>query len=88
MRCLLGDVFDGLREGIRDDTAPEDYERMREEFIFHMTDWREDLAQLHELLSSPEKWKSDAASAFIAGFLYHVVPHVKAASQLLLDDNE
>ena len=83
---LLGQVFDEAREGLRETLDPEEYERRRHEFIFHMTDWREELEQLVELFKHPEQQDQESASVFLIGFLYHVIPHLNAAGRLLLDE--
>jgi hypothetical protein len=57
----------------------------RQDFVFHMTDWLDDLHRLVAIYEHPEKFSREDASD-IAGFLYHVIPHLKAAGRLLLDD--
>ncbi len=83
---LLGRIFDGAREGVRENVPPAEYERRRRDFIFHMTDWLSDLRQLADLFSNPDGRADDTASALVIGFLYHVIPHLNAAGRLLLDD--
>jgi hypothetical protein len=77
---LLGAVFDELQT-VED---AETYQEIKDEFIFHMTDWLMDLQALMELYEQPEQSKDKAAST-ISGFLYHVIPHLNAAGRLLLD---
>jgi hypothetical protein len=60
-------------------------EACRRDFVFHMTDWLADLDRITELYHHPEKFDKDEASRLVAGFLYHVIPHLKAAGRLLLD---
>jgi hypothetical protein len=83
---LLGQVFDGAREGLRETLDPEEYERRRHDFIFHMTDWRDDLERLADLFKHPEQQEEGSASVFLIGFFYHVIPHLNAAGRLLLDE--
>ena len=85
LQTLLAKVFDGLRERVRESVPEHEYEEMKRDFIFHMTDWRDDAEQLVKLLSLPDEWDTESATTFIAGFLYHVVPHLKNARELLLD---
>jgi hypothetical protein len=82
---LLGKLFDGVREGLRAELPPDEYERRRHEFVFHMTDWKDDLERLAELFKHPDRQDEEAVSTLLIGFLYHVVPHVTAAGRLLLD---
>lgn len=49
-----------------------------------MTDWLDDLEELLALLRSDNVTKEKAARQ-IVGFLYHVTPHLNAASRVLLD---
>jgi hypothetical protein len=83
---LLGRVFDGAREGLREDLDPEEYEKRKHDFIFHMTDWKDDLERLAALFNNPDPQGEEAASVLLIGFLYHAVPHLNAAGRLLLDD--
>jgi|YelNatPaOPRAMG01_1025707.scaffolds.fasta_scaffold179823_1 hypothetical protein len=83
---LLGRVFDGAREGLRENLDPQEYEKRRHDFVFHMTDWLGDLEQLADLFNRPDQQDEESASALVIGFLYHVVPHLNAAGRLLLDE--
>jgi hypothetical protein len=83
---LLGQVFDECREGLREELDPKEYTRRRQDFIFHMTDWRSDLQGLARLYECPEGRDADSASTFLVGLLYHVIPHLAAAGRLLLDE--
>jgi hypothetical protein len=58
---------------------------MRQEFIFHMMDWSDDLKTLADLFDKPERHDGHSASDLLIGFLYHVAPHLNAAGRLLLD---
>jgi hypothetical protein len=58
----------------------------RRDFVFHMTDWLDDLDRLQAIYHHPEQWDREEAGRQIAGFLYHVIPHLKAAGRLLLDE--
>ena len=80
IRELLGQIFDELQT-VEDG---EKYAETKQQFIFHMTDWIDDLQNLIELYGQPEQPQGNAAQT-IAGFLYHVIPHLNAAGRLLLD---
>jgi len=86
LRKLLGRVFDSGQEGLRAELPADEYERRRHDFIFHMTDWLQDLTEYANLVEHPEKWKLKEATTFLIGFLYHVLPHLNAAGRLLLDE--
>src|SRR5205823_267355 len=82
---LLGQVFDHCQEGLRDEVDAAEYERRRQDFVFHMLDWRGDLTALTRLYENPEGQNVDSASRFLIGLLYHVIPHLSTAGRLLLD---
>jgi len=86
LKKLLGRVFDDAREGLRDTMDRKTYEDLRWEFVFHMTDWLQDLAELNEIYEHPTKIKVNDATLRIIGFLYHVISHLKTAGRLLLDE--
>src|SRR5260370_31205764 len=54
-------------------------------FVFHMTDWAGDLTKLAELYKHPQNFDKKTASDIVAGFLLHVIWHVRAAGRLMLD---
>ena len=83
---LLGKIFDGAREGLRENIEPEEYARRRRDFIFHMSDWKSEIQRLADLYQKPEGHDENAASDFVIGLLYHVIPHLNAAGRLLLDE--
>src|SRR4051812_29921473 len=78
---LLASVYDQYQH--LDDRSLN--QRCRRNFVFHMTDWEGDLAKLAELYRHPERFGKDEAADRVAGFLYHVIPHLRAAGRLLLD---
>jgi hypothetical protein len=82
---LLGRIFDDSREGLRAELPPDEYEQRRHDFVFHMTDWKDDLEWLAALYEDPDSLDEDEATTQLIGLLYHVVPHLNAAARLLLD---
>ena len=83
---MMGKVFDEAQGGLRDELTPAEYEVRRRDFVFHMTDWASDLERMARLFEDPGTFSQDEATTFIIGFLYHVIPHLNAAGQLLLDE--
>jgi hypothetical protein len=57
----------------------------RSDFVFHMTDWEENLRALAQLYEHPEQFGRADAKRIVAGFLYHATAHVAEAARLLLD---
>jgi hypothetical protein len=85
LRELLGRVFDAAQDGLREELPPEEYERRRHDFVFHMTDCADDLVRYADFVKHPKQQDKKTATTFLIGFLYHVVPHLSAAGRLLLD---
>jgi hypothetical protein len=77
---LLRGVFSELHEH----NEPE-YAKKRDDFVFHMTDWLDDLDDLRAIYNAEETTK-EVAARFIVSFIYHVAPHLNAAGRLLLDE--
>jgi hypothetical protein len=77
---LMGQVYDAL-QSIDDKAANSEAKR---QFVFHMTDWLDSLESLVKLYEEGALRKDKAAQT-VAGFLYHVIPHLNAAGRLLLD---
>ena len=88
LRALLETVFDGARDGLREQLSPEEYESIRQDFVFHMLDWGDDLDRLRDVFLHPEKYDENSASQIVIGALYHVIPHLNSAGRLLLDGVE
>jgi len=84
-RELMRQVFDELREGVRESTSPEKYEELRESFAFHMTDWVDDIQTVVELQKGSNSISSQDAAKKVIGLLYHMIPHLTEAGNLLLD---
>jgi hypothetical protein len=81
---VLGDLFDSQREDWKKKLSAQEYDQMRHDFVFHMTDWLSDLEQFATWAKHPESLDDSAASALVIGFLYHVIPHLSAAGRFLL----
>ncbi len=81
LRKLLGSIYHRYQK--LDD--PKANAIAKRDFIFHMTDWLDDLRRLSAIYEHPSKFDRQTAGDVVAGFLYHVIPHLKAAGRLLLD---
>src|SRR5438093_582130 len=82
LETLLARVYDQFRR--LDDRAAN--VEARSDFVFHMSDWFEDLARLQAIYKHPDQFDRRKAGQEIAGFLYHVIPHLNAAGRLLLEE--
>ncbi len=59
--------------------------KVRQDFVFHMTDWIDDLERLSDVYKQPDKMDRKTAEEVVAGFLIHVISHLMEAGRLLLD---
>ncbi len=84
-RDLMRRVFDELREGVRDQVSPQQYQELRESFAFHMSDWANDIEKIRELRNNSDTINADEAAKEVVGLLYHLIPHLVEAGNLLLD---
>jgi hypothetical protein len=80
VRELLRRVFDTYSGIAPDDPA---YHSRLYDFVFHMTDWWDDLSKLGWALLEPGRPPSGQAQSAVFGFLIHAVPHLMAASEAL-----
>lgn len=56
------------------------------DIAFHMTDWYDQLEEVHEFFQHPERLSAAEVSKLLFGFLIHVPNHVAAAKKLLTDE--
>lgn len=64
------------------------YDSENESFVFHMTDWKDDLKALHSLYETPSEFSREEAHEILQSFLFHSLPHVLAAAQIYDDAPE
>jgi hypothetical protein len=55
----------------------------RRDFVFHMTDWLEDVERLTEVFRNPKRVGPESAGNAVYGFLIHALPHLMEAGRLL-----
>jgi len=75
---LLGEIFDQSCD-IEDS---QQRAKRRDEFVFHMTDWKSDLHRLAELYNHPATFDRQDAKETVNGILYHALGHLIAAARL------
>ena len=81
LRRLLASIYNKYQK--LDDPAANTV--CRRDFVFHMSDWEEDLRALAELYEHPEEFSKSDAASIVARFLYHATAHIMEAARLLLD---
>jgi hypothetical protein len=67
---------------LNDNAGPARKDQRTHEFVFHMTDWYDDLAKLAALYERPEAYSQSTWNECVIGFLYHAVGHLLAAAKL------
>ncbi len=84
LMSALASVYDYWRD--KDD--PRRSANKRREFVFHMTDWLNDLEELTALYERPRAFSQAAAGQVVFGFFTHALNHLNAAARLLLEDQD
>jgi hypothetical protein len=62
--------------------GPASRDRRTYDFVFHMTDWQEDLEKLSRVYRKPDEATDAKWREAVEGFLYHVIGHLLAAADL------
>lgn len=57
----------------------------RLDFVFHMTDWLEDLYALTAAFKRPDRRSQKQFDDVVIGFVIHVIAHLRAAGRLVFD---
>ena len=81
LRQLLASIYNQFQR--LDDPATN--KACRLDFIFHMTDWSDNLRCLADLYKNPKRFSKTDAREIVASFLYHATAHVMEAARLMLD---
>ncbi len=64
------------------DAGPVSSDLRTHDFVFHMTDWKEELEELSRLFERPADGTDAEWQRAVEGFLYHAVGHLFAAAKL------
>jgi hypothetical protein len=78
IRAALERVYRRYSDG----SGPRDKDRRTSDFVFHMTDWYNDLRALAEMFTDPEAHDEKRWNEVVFGFLAHASGHVAAACEL------
>jgi hypothetical protein len=78
LRKVLGRIFDD--KWSRNEL--EDFDGLRDKFVFHMTDATEDILRLAAIYQSDERPETKAAAEDMHAFFLHALPHLIAAGQI------
>jgi hypothetical protein len=73
----LGESFERIAEG-----SKRVNKQRRRDFVFHMTDWEEDLFRLAQFYASPARYTARETDRLLSGFLYHAPNHLAQAARL------
>ncbi len=64
------------------------FEKDKDAFVFHMTDWQSNLSDLAELFSHPESIDEERAERVLQDLFFHVLPHLNVAAEIYDDAPE
>lgn len=64
------------------------YDDDRESFVFHMTDWFDDLQAICKLYSSPNQVSAGESKEALRALFFHALPHLLAAAEIYDDAPE
>jgi len=78
LRELFGKVFDA--QWSRKDL--DNYDELRDKFVFHMTDAIDDVIKLADLYRTCQSCDAEKAGQTVYDFFLHAVPHLTAAGQI------
>ncbi len=73
----LGESFERIADG-----SKRVRRLRRRDFVFHMTDWEEDLFRLAEFYASPGKFTPRETDRLLRWFLCHAPNHIAQAARL------
>ena len=79
---LIRDALEKMFRGLVTGAGPAARDQRTADFIFHMTDWYRDLADLSDLYLHPEAHGPEVWNDRLAGFLIHAVGHLMPAAKL------
>ena len=79
LQRMLKSIYNRYQK--RDDSAAN--AEAREDFVFHMTDWIDDLNRLATIFAHPAEVEKKFAGDAVYGFLIHAVAHLNEAYRLL-----
>lgn len=63
----------------------DNFESDKEAFLFHMTDWADDLAPLAALYEQPEDFSQEESHKVLWSVFFHILEHVLAAAEIYDD---
>ena len=63
--------------------GPQRMDERTRDFVFHMTDWHDDLAKLAALYANPGAYSRETWNEVVFGFLAHAPGHLMAAAKLI-----
>lgn len=63
----------------------DNFVRDKDEFLFHMTDWKASLEKLARLYANPEDVSQEDAHRVLQQLFYHILPHLNAAAEIYDD---
>jgi len=63
----------------------DNFDADHESFVFHMTDWQDELVELQRLFSCPDEMSQAEANRILQELFFHMLPHLNAAAEIYDD---
>ena len=79
---LISTALQKVFRKLVDGAGPTGEDRQTADFVFQMSDWRDDLLALADLMKNPSGKSARQWNEAVASFLIHASGHVAAASRL------
>lgn len=80
-------ALEGVYRPFNQSAGPVSSDHRTRDFVFHMTDWIDNLQQLHQFYEEPERHSDEEwDQAVYGGIISHAIGHLLAASRLIDDD--
>jgi hypothetical protein len=86
MNRTIEETLAAIYDDFYDHDATPAAQKRKRDFVFHMTDWVDDLERLAALYRIPGDVHTDDAREIVMGFLFHAIPHLRAAGRLLVQE--
>ncbi|MDB5331025.1 MAG: hypothetical protein JWP03_2176 [Phycisphaerales bacterium] len=79
---LVAAALEKVFRHYNEDAGPMHKDQRTRDFVFHMTDWYEELVRLSKLYADPSASDQKTWNNDVGQFLYHAVGHLMAAARI------
>lgn len=79
---LIDEALARVFQNLEDKAGSMERDQRTRDFVFHMTDWKDDLLALADLYRNPSGASQKTWNSTVEAFLIHALGHLLAAAQL------